>query len=408
MAFLPNRRAFIGTGAAGLASALWAGPAFAKPGFAEWVESFRPRAIKRGISDATYSRVMRGVQPDTSVYALDRKQDEFNEETWQYINRRVSDWRVLTGKERLREHASLFARLERDYGVDRYTIVGLWGMESAFGDVVLNPKHQRPIIPALAALAWGDARRRTYWEQELLNALVIVERGWAQPAEMQGSWAGAMGHTAWMPEVWLNIGRDYDGDGKISPYSIPDALSGTARYLLSRGKYIKGEDWGCEVRLPAGFNARLADRSTVRTLAAWQSMGITPAGSRGFPRLGNVRLWQPVGGGPAFLFGQNLLAVRAYNPSYNYALAIVHLGDRIRGDAPFAQQFPGGERALTLPEVQEVQKRLTAAGFNTDGTDGRVGRETMLAVRNFQKRAGLAPADGYAGLKVLTRLRQGL
>ncbi|WP_096356538.1 lytic murein transglycosylase [Variibacter gotjawalensis] len=400
-----SRRALLTAAGAAAGSVLLPDLAFAKQPFDQWVESFRPRAQKRGISDATYSRVMKSIQPDTSVYALDQKQDEFHEDTWQYLNRRVSDWRVRTGKEKLREHSALLSRIEREFGVDRYTIVGLWGMESAFGDVVLNPKHQRPIIPALAALAWGDARRRTYWEQELLNALVIVDRGWAQPQEMQGSWAGAMGHTAWMPEVWLNIGKDYDGDGRISPYSIPDALAGTARYLISRGKYVKGQDWGCEVRVPPGIKA---DRSTTRSLDAWKSAGVQPAGPRGFPRLGNARLWQPVDGGPAFLIGQNFLAVRSYNPSFNYALAIVHLGDRIRGDAPFAQQFPGGERALTLPEIQEVQQRLTRLGFDTGGTDGRVGRDTMVAIRNFQKRAGLAPADGYAGLKVLTRLRQGL
>lgn len=404
---LPSRRGFLTASACFGASLMIGSEAFAREPFAQWVETFKPRAIKRGVSDATYRRVMGSVKPDTSVYALDRNQDEFNEELWQYVNRRVSDWRVRTGKERLREQSALLARIEREFGVDRYTIVGLWGMELAFGDVVLNPKHQRPIIPALAALAWGDARRKAYWEQELVNALLIIERGWAQPSEMIGSWAGAMGHTAWMPEVWLNIGRDYDGDGKATPYSIPDALSGTARYLISRGKYRKGEGWGCEVKLPSGFNGKLADRSTARSVQAWKDLGVAPAGPRGIPAMSSARLWQPVAGGPSFLIGQNFLAVRAYNPSYNYALAIVHLGDRIRGDAGFTQQFPGGERALTLPEVQEVQRRLTAAGFDTDGTDGRVGRETMKAVQNFQKRAGLSPADGYAGLKVLTRLRQG-
>ena len=149
-----------------------------RPAFGQWVEGFRARARARGVSDATYTRVMGDIKPDTSVYALDRAQPEFREEVWQYLNRRVSDWRVRTGRERAREHAALLERVEREYAVDRYTMLGLWGMESAFGDVVVNPKHMRPILPALAALAWGEARRRSYWEQELLNALVIVERGW--------------------------------------------------------------------------------------------------------------------------------------------------------------------------------------------------------------------------------------
>jgi membrane-bound lytic murein transglycosylase B len=407
----PSRRDLILLGA-GATAAMACGRAHAQVArqpFAQWVESFRPRALARGVSEATYRRVMSGIKPDTSVYALDRAQPEFNEELWQYLNRRVSDWRIQTGKERARQHAALLARIEREYRVDRYHLMGLWGMESAFGDVVENMKHQRPVIPALAALAWGEPRRRPYWEKELVNALVIVERGWAQPNEMIGSWAGAMGHTAWMPEVWLNVGIDYDGDGRVLPFGKPDdALAGTARYLINRGKYRAGEAWGVEVALPSGFNTRLADRTTVRLLNAWQERGIKTARGQPFPPLGGARLWLPVEGGPAFLIGQNLLAFRSYNPSFNYALAIAHLGDRIRGEGPFAQAFPDGERAPTHAEVQEIQRRLTALGFDTDGTDGRVGRETMRAVRAFQQRAGMAPADGYAGVKLLARLRQGL
>ena len=402
----PTRRDLLLSVTAIVAAAM-SQPAHAKQSFAQWVESFRPRALARGVSEATYRRVMDSIKPDTSVYALDRAQPEFNEEIWQYLNRRVSDWRIRTGQERAREHAALLTRIERDYGVDRYVVLGLWGMESAFGDVVDNMKHMRPVFPALAALAWGEPRRRTYWEKELLNALVIVERGWAQPTQMVGSWAGAMGHTQWMPEVWLNLGVDYDGDGRILPFGRPDdALAGSARYLLARGKYQRGEAWGVEVRVPAG-KSRLADRSTRRSVEAWQHLGVTSASGKPFPPIGQARLWQPMDGGPAFLLGQNFFAVRSYNPSFNYTLAIVHLGDRIRGDGAFAQAFPGGERALTLPEIQEVQRRLTAAGFDTGGTDGRVGRDTMVAVRAFQRKAGLEPADGYAGLKVLARLRQG-
>ena len=262
----------------------------------------------------------------------------------------------------------------------------------------------RPVVPALAALAWGEPRRRAYWEQELLNALVIIERGWARPAEMVGSWAGAMGHTQWMPEVWLNMGVDYDRDGRVSPFGTPDdALAGTARFIQSRGKYRRGEDWGYEIRVPVGVTSNSKEMAAIST---WVQRGVTLAGGKSFPRPAErARVWQPVTGGPAFLLTQNFDAVRSYNPANTYALAIVHLGDRIRGDGSFVQSFPGGERALTLPEVQEVQRRLTELGFNTDGTDGRVGRDTMQAVRAFQIKAGLNPADGYPGLKVLVRLR---
>lgn len=402
-----GRRSFLRTsvasGAAVLASPLYA--QISQQTFPQWVETFRARARARGISDDTYTRVMSGLKPDTRVYALDKAQPEFKEQVWQYLNRRVSDWRIRVGKERARQHAGLLERIERTYGVDRYVMLGLWGMESAFGDVVDNPKHMRPIIPALAALAWGEPRRRTYWEQELLNALTIIQRGWSTPTEMIGSWAGAMGHTQWMPEVWLNVGVDFNGDGRVSPFGPPDdALAGTAQYIQSRGKYRRGEAWGYEVRVPQGVSATAA--AARAPISTWVARGIARADGKPFPRPGEqARLWQPAAGGPSFLLTQNFDAVKSYNPANTYALAIVHLGDRIRGEGPFAQQFPGGERTLTLEEVQEVQRRLTARGFNTDGTDGRVGRDTMVAVKNFQTSVGLSPADGYPGLKVLSALR---
>jgi len=371
--------------------------------FEQWVATFRARALARGISDETYTRVMSGIKPDTSVYALDRAQPEFQEELWQYLNQRVSEWRVMTGKARAKEFAPLLERIERDYGVAPSVMLGLWGMESAFGDPGVYLTHMRPIIPALAALAWGEPRRRKYWEAELLNALVIIERGWAKPEDMKGSWAGAMGHTQWMPAVWLNVGVDYDGDGRITPFGKPDdALAGTARYLVERGDYRRGEHWGYEVRAARGGSG------AKRTYAAWQAAGIVRADGKPFPQPGvSAKLWVPVKGGPGFLLAQNFYAIRKYNPSMNYALAIAHLGDRVMGGGALVQIFPGGERTMTLAELQELQQRLTAAGFDTAGVDGRVGNQTKRAVRAFQQKVGLEPADGYPGLKVLARLRQG-
>jgi hypothetical protein len=214
-----------------------------------------------------------------------------------------------------------------------------------------------------------------------------------------------MGHTQWMPEVWLNIGIDYDGDGRVSPFGKPDdALGSSARYLVERGKYRRGEHWGYEVRVPQG----LSPGSSNRTYAAWQSLGVTRADGQPFPQPNaSAQAWIPVPGGPAFLLGPNFFAVRTYNPSMNYTLAIVHLGDRVLGNGPFVQRFPGSEeRTPTLSEIQEIQARLTKLGFDTGGTDGRVGLDTMTAIRNFQQKAGMQPADGYAGLKLLARLRQ--
>jgi membrane-bound lytic murein transglycosylase B len=372
--------------------------------FDQWVADFRARALARGVSDATYTRVMHGLKPDQTVFKELHNQPEFNEQLWQYLNRRVSEWRIVTGKQAAKDYAPLLARIEQDFGVERSVMLGVWGVESAYGDPLVQQNHMRPIIPALAALAWGEPRRRAYWEQELLNALIIINRGWGKPEEMNGSWAGAMGHTQWMPEVWLNMGFDYDGDGRVSPFGKPDdALGSTARYLVQRGKYRRGEHWGYEVRVPGGVSGGDASRS----YAAWQQAGLARADGQAFPQPNaTAKLWVPVPGGPAFLLGPNFYAVRSYNPSMNYTLSIVHLGDRVVGGEPFVQKFPGSERAPTLAEVQEIQRRLTAQGFDTGGTDGRVGNDTMLAVQNFQRKIGMHPTDGYAGVALLARLRE--
>jgi lytic murein transglycosylase len=346
---------------------------------------------------------MHGLKPDMAVLEQTRSQPEFHEQLWQYLNRRVSEWRIIAGKEKAKEFAPLFARIEKDYGVEPAIMLGVWGVETTFGDPVVQKNHMTPVFPSLVTLAWGEPRRRDYWERELINALLIVQKGWSTPAEMVGSWAGAMGHTQWMPEVWLHVGIDYDGDGRVNPFGRPDdALGSTARYLVQRGKYRRDEHWGHEVRAPGHGGGDAA-----RTYAAWQAAGVTRADGQAFPKPNAMaKLWVPVPGGPAFLLGPNFFAVRTYNPSMNYALSLVLLGDRCVGGGPLVQKFPGSEPPPTLAEVQEIQRRLTAMGFNTSGTDGRIGNDTMTAVRNFQRKVGMQPADGYAGVGLLAKLRQ--
>jgi len=388
---------------AGLLLPAEAGAKAARLAFDQWIAAFRAKALARGINADTYARVMDGLRPDSTGLTAIHSQPEFNEQLWQYLNRRVSEWRITVGREKAKEYAPLFARIEKDFGVERSVMLGVWGMESTFGDPMVLQRYMRPVFPSLATLAWGEPRRRDYWEKELINALTIVQRGWAAPQEMTGSWAGAMGHTQWMPEVWLHLGIDYNGDGKVSPFGPPeDALGSTARYFVERGKYRRGERWGHEVRLPPKLG-----RGGARTYAAWQALGVARADGEAFPQPGaKARPWVPVPGGPAFLLGQNFFAVHSYNPSMSYALALVHLGDRCVGGNAFVQKFPGSERTPTLAELQEIQRRLTALGFDTGGADGRIGNDTMVAVRNFQRKAGIEPADGYAGVKLLARLRQ--
>jgi peptidoglycan lytic transglycosylase B len=397
------RRASLKAIAGAFASLIVRGANAASISFDQWIVDFRGKAMARGITEETYTRVMRGLRPDTTGLEAIRNQPEFNQQLWQYLNRVTSDWKIAAGKEKAKQYAPLLARLEKDFGVEPAFMLGVWGIESAFGDPVVEKNHMRSVIPSLATLAWAEPRRRAYWQSELINALTIVQRGLSTPEQMIGSWAGAMGHTQWMPEVWLHLGIDYDGDGKISPYGSPDdALATTARFFVERGGYRRGEHWGYEVRMPR------AHGNPSRSYAAWQVLGVTRADGEPYPQPNAAaRPWLPEPGGPAFLLGPNFFAAKSYNPSMAYALGLCHLGDRCAGGAPFVQKFPGSEPAPTLADIQEIQSRLTALGFDTGGADSRIGSATTLAVRNYQRQIRMEPADGYPGVGLLARLRQG-
>jgi len=346
---------------------------------------------------------MTGLSPDATGLEAIHHQAEFSVQLWQYLNRVTTDWKIAAGEDKAKECAPLLARIEQDYGVEPALMLGVWGIESAFGDPVVAKNHMRPVIPSLATLAWAEPRRRKYWEQELINALTIVQRGWGTSDEMVGSWAGAMGHTQWMPEVWLHMGIDYNHDGKISPFGPPDdALGTTARFFVERGNYRRGENWGYEAHMPAKFGGHGS-----RTYAAWQALGVARADGQPYPQPdATARPWIPTPGGPAFLLGPNFFAAKSYNPSMSYALGLCYLGDRCVGGAALVQKFPGSEPGPTLAEIQEIQTRLTALSFDTGGADGRIGLATTLAVQNYQRKAGLHPVDGYAGVGLLARLRQ--
>ena len=250
----------------------------ARTSFAQWIEAFQAKAIAHGVTPETYTRVMRAVEPDTTGLDAIRNQPEFTEQLWQYLNAPRSDWQVITGKAKAKEYAPLFARIEKDYGVEPSFMLGVWGIESAFGDGRRQKSHASD-DPVAGDAGLGRAAPARLLGSELINALVIVQRGWGTPEEMIGSWAGAMGHTQWMPEVWLHVGIDYNNDGQISPFGPPDdALASTARYLVERGEYRRGEHWGYEVRV------RQEHARGSRSYAEWQKLGVTRADGEPFPR----------------------------------------------------------------------------------------------------------------------------
>ncbi len=375
-------------------------------GFQRWVADFWPVAQSSGISRSTYERGFRGVKLDPTVLEKARYQPEFVRPLWDYVDRAVSQKRLENGKAKLQEHRRLLDALERSYGVDRHILVAIWGMESAYGEVLNNPKIVKSVVQSLATLAYADRRRARFGRQQLLAALKILQRGDVSAGGLTGSWAGAMGHTQFIPTTYNAYAVDFDGDGRRNIWASPaDALASAANYLNKSG-WVSGKTWGYEVVMPRRFNYQLADGAQTRTLAQWQKLGIRRAGGRNFPRPGDrAELLLPSGAkGPAFLLLRNHFVIKRYNNATSYALAIGHLADRLRGGGAFAQAWPRSERPLSKAELRELQAQLARTGHYKGRVDGKIGPMSRAAIRAYQARAGL-DADGYAGATLLDRLR---
>jgi membrane-bound lytic murein transglycosylase B len=369
---------------------------------ARFLVALWPDAQRRGVSRATFDRAFAGIEPDTSIYELLENQPENVATPWDYMGRLVSDRRIENGRRMLNEHRDLLAEVEKRWNVDRNVVVAIWGVESSFGANF----GTRPVVRSLATLAIGDPRRPQFWRAELLTALAILERGDIAPERMIGSWAGAMGHTQFMPSSFVAHAVDLDGDGRRDIWgSIPDALGSTAAYMKA-AQWVTGEAWGAEVVLPAGLDLAHAAPGVTKPLADWQKLGLTvPAGSD-WPRLGPSGLVLPAGAkGPAFLVGANFRAILRYNNAVPYALAVGHLADRLAGGPGLAGIWPTDDPPLSRSGREELQRRLAGLGYPVGAADGIIGDQTRTAIRAYQARRGL-PADGWAGERLLERLRE--
>ncbi len=373
----------------------------ANRGFQDWIGGFRNRAMAEGISARVLDAAFDGVRYDADVIARDSNQSEFTKTIWQYLDSAVSDTRIANGKAALREHGARLQAIEARYGVEKEVVTAVWGLESAYGSF----RGKNDIVTSLATLAY-DGRRGAFFEQQLIAALKILQNGDTSPRNMTGSWAGAMGHTQFMPTSYLDYAVDFTGDGRRDIWSDDpsDALASTAAYLAKFG-WKKGQPWGVEVTLPRGFDFALADRGITKTPGDWARMGVRGVNGQPVPNHGKGAILLPAGGqGAAFMIFDNFAVIERYNSADAYVIGIGHLSDRLKGGAPIKGDWPRGDRALTRAERMEMQKRLTAKGFNTQGVDGRIGPRTISAVRSFQVAQGMAP-DGYASLRLLDRLR---
>lgn len=368
-------------------------------GFENWIREFRSRALAEGISADTFDHAFRDVRFNESVIEQDRNQSEFTRAIWQYLDSAVSDTRVRNGRAALRRHGDLLADIEARYGVEAEVVVAIWGLESSYGSF----RGNTPLIEALATLA-HDGRRGAFFEQQLIAALRIVQSGDVAPSEMTGSWAGAMGHTQFIPTSYLEHAVDFRGTGRRDIWSDDptDALASAASYLARHG-WTEGQPWGVEVTLPRGFDHGAA--SGAQPVGRWQSMGVRRAGGGALPDHGQAELFLPAGhAGPAFLTFGNFNVIKRYNNANSYAMAVGRLAHRLAGGGPIRGEWPREDRPLTFDERSELQQRLTRKGFDTRGVDGRIGPNTLAAVRRYQAAQGLIP-DGYVSLALLERLR---
>ncbi len=394
--------ACVGGGGGGPVGAAQAEPvmrAVPNAGFDAWVDGFRARAAARGIPAGVINDALgsAGFLPD--VVERDRNQTEFTRTLEDYLAIAAKPERVTMGQDKLRQYGAVLSRIEARYGVEAHVVTAVWGLESFYG----TRRGSVPVISALATLAY-DGRRGEFFESQLIAALKIIANGDVSARGMTGSWAGAMGHTQFIPTSYLAYAVDFTGDGKRDIWSEDptDSLASTAAYLKNSG-WQRGLPWGGEVRLPEGFNPALLGRGKGKSAGEWTALGVTSAMGRAVPAGGSIIAPKGIGG-PAFLLTQNFNVILRYNNAESYAIGVGHLSDRILGRPAVQADWGPDQTGLTMADRQALQRALTDAGYDTGGSDGVIGTKTKAAISAYQQASGLA-VTGEPSLDLLRRLR---
>ncbi|WP_310092736.1 lytic murein transglycosylase [Pseudoxanthomonas sacheonensis] len=388
---------------ASLALAFWSNAAADEMVFNDCLAGLRGKAEAAGIEGASFDANTRDLVPDMGVLELLDAQPEFTTPIWDYLAALVDDQRVSDGQAMLLANAATLAQVSQEYGVDPQTVVAVWGVESDYGKTF----GKRPLLVSLATLSCFG-RRQDFFRGEFFATLDLLQSGDLKPEGLTGSWAGAFGHTQFMPTTYQRIAVDGDGDGRRDLVaSIPDALASTANYLKQAG-WRTGEPWGYEVKLPAGFDAALAGRKNKRPLSDWIARGITRVDGTPLPASdAQAGVLLPAGAtGPAFLVFRNFDAIYSYNAAESYALAIATLSDRLRGGGALITPWPTDDPGLGRGERKQLQLLLLARGHAIGEADGMIGTLTRRAIVAEQQRLGLQPQDGRAGRKILDALRR--
>lgn len=383
--------------------------AFAQPtqaadaDFTRCLDQLRAPARAAKVQDEAFTRFTQGLQPDMSVIEKLNFQPEFKLPIWDYLAALVDDERVADGQARLAEHAALLEQVQQRHGVDPATVVAVWGVESNFG----RNFGSYPLVQALGTLSCYG-RRQAFFRGEFYATLRILQSGDIAPERLVGSWAGAFGHTQFMPSTFERLAVDGDGDGRRDLIdNTADALASTANFLQRAG-WQAGQPWGFEVKLPEGFNASGEGRRIKRPISEWVARGLRRVNGSPLPQdLGPAGLLLPAGPqGPAFLVFKNFDALYSYNAAESYGLAIAHLSDRLRGAGPFTTPWPTDDAGLSRAERRELQGLLVLRGHDIGAIDGALGERSRAAIRLEQQRLG-QEATGRGGQKILRALRGG-
>ena len=371
------------------------------PTFREFLDSVWPKAAEFGVSRATFEAAAGGASYDREAVAIATAQPEFVRPIWGYIESAVTEGRIAQGREKAQEARRWLDKAERDYGVDKSAIVGIWGVETDFGGF----NGSTSVVSALASLAYSGFRA-DYFLNELICALVILERGEVAADRMKGSWAGAIGQTQFMPSNYLVFAVDFEGKGRRDVWtSAADAIGSTANYLAGHG-WKAGRPWGMEVKLPANFALADADSSRNAAFKAFAARGVKRADGAPLPERGEGRLLIPAGRkGPIFLITDNFEVIKSYNPSTAYALSVALLGDAIVGGGRVVAAWPRQDVVLSVAEVRRLQGKLKRMGYDVGDVDGMVGDSMRSAVRAYQERNGMVP-DGYPTLALMKRVAE--
>ncbi len=372
--------------------------------FEAWKQQFAQKALSSGISENVTQQFLQTAVPYEKAISSDRSQAEFKKQLWEYLRSAVSPARVRGGKQHFNAQAALLNQVSQQTGVSPQIITAIWGMESGFGGFTGNV----PLVSSLSTLAY-KGRRARFFEGELLALLQLIDRGDVPNIHVQGSWAGGMGMTQFIPTTYLQHAQDFNGDGKRNLWGKSDALASTGHYLQAMG-WQAGYRWGREVQLPTGFDYLLAnDKQLKKPLSEWRALGVSDA--YGNPLADNdtaARLFVPAGQfGPKFLLYDNFDVIKRYNNSDAYALGVALLSDRIAGNGGLQTPWPNNAKPMTRNDIKIVQTALNAYGFDAGKVDGIFGNGTRRALQAYQA-ANCWVADGFMTVDLYRKLITGI